>query len=571
VAGGAGQPDRPGEDTRDIEAVTATSGPGVPDLAALLGSRYRTVARLGSGAFGEVYRAHDTLLGRDVAVKRIRLDALVEPAQLDEAKRRFLREAQLAARLHHPNIVTTHDIVEGAASSLIVMELVEGETLQSLLRSRGRLTLQETTAVVEQVARALDHAHANGIVHRDVKPGNVMIESSGQVKVMDFGIAKAEAGQNLTTTGLVMGTPNYMSPEQARGLKLDGRSDLFSLGCVFYECLTGARPFGGGSVSAILLRILNEEPPLPDFDTTGLPREIGPLLGRALAKDPTQRFASGAELVAALRLVDQATIASLATRRESETPPLPTAVREGSRAARPGSRGITGKVVAALATVAVALLAAWLLPPALSRGEKRVVGEGGGLVVEEAPSLLDRALGRSSHLVVTVPAGSRLHLFLRTPLSSSSASIGEAISAEVASPLSVESVEAIAVGTRFVGRVTDASPAASAQGRGHMTLQFETLESAGNKLAVRTRALVLRAPSQKRKEAGIVGGLAGVGAAVGGILGGRGGAVAGTVVGGAAGVAVVKTDRGVGVSLAESAPLTVELLEPISLTRPSPR
>jgi serine/threonine protein kinase len=225
-------------ESEDLPELTVPDTPGTMTLSDLPGDRYQPVARLGAGAFGEVFRARDALLGRDVAVKRIRLDAFAEPAQLEEVKRRFVREAQVAARLRHPNIVTVHDIVATGATSLIVMELVEGETLQSRLRARGRLDLAETIRLLGQVASALDHAHANQVVHRDVKPANIMIEPSGQVKVMDFGIAKLESAANLTSTGLIMGTPNYMSPEQARGLKVDGRSDLFSLAA----CSTSASP-----------------------------------------------------------------------------------------------------------------------------------------------------------------------------------------------------------------------------------------------------------------------------------------------------------------------------------------
>jgi serine/threonine-protein kinase len=250
------------------------------------------VARLGAGAFGEVHRAHDRLLGRDVAIKRIRLESFAEPARLEEVKKRFLREAQVAARLRHRNIVTTHDIVSSSGTSFIVMELVLGRTLQSLLQERGRLGLEETIRILEQVAAALDHAHESGVVHRDVKPANVMIEPSGHVKVMDFGIAKLEAAASLTSTGSLMGTPNYMSPEQAQGKKVDARSDLFSLGCVLYECLTGARPFQSPSVPEILVKVLTEEPPPVNFEVLGLPRELGLVLRRAMAKEPSSRYPS---------------------------------------------------------------------------------------------------------------------------------------------------------------------------------------------------------------------------------------------------------------------------------------
>lgn len=227
-------------------------------LAALLGDRYTPVARLGEGTFGEVFRARDGVLGREVAVKRVRLEAFSAPGQVEEVKARFLREAQVAAQLRHPNIVTTYDIVSTPRSSFIVMELVEGRDLQSLLRERGRLGLNEALDILGQVAAALDHAHANGVVHRDIKPANIMIQPSGQVKVMDFGIAKVEQGGNLTSTGLIMGTPNYMSPEQAKGLKVDARADVFSLGCVLYECVSGTKPFHADTVTAILLKVVVE-------------------------------------------------------------------------------------------------------------------------------------------------------------------------------------------------------------------------------------------------------------------------------------------------------------------------
>ena len=272
-------------------------------LQKLRGDRFQVVAKLGSGAFGEVYRARDSVLGRDVAIKRIRLDAFAEASKLEEVKQRFLREAQVAARLRHPNIVTTHDIVSTPTMSFIVMELVEGQTLQSLLKSQGRLDLANTIQVVSQVAAALDHAHENQVVHRDVKPANIMIEPSDQVNVMDFGIAKLKTGTNLTATGNILGTPNYMSPEQTRGEKIDGRSDLFSLACILYECLSEERAFKGDSVTVILLKILTEDPPPVDYDGIGLPPALSTVLHRAMAKQADERYASGAELVQGLRAV----------------------------------------------------------------------------------------------------------------------------------------------------------------------------------------------------------------------------------------------------------------------------
>jgi len=583
LPGGAGRAAGEGaEDFPELTVTEAQTAPGNATLARLLGERYRTVARLGAGAFGEVYRAHDGVLGRDVAIKRIRLEAFAEPTQLEEVKQRFLREARVAAGLRHPNIVTTHDIVSSPATNFIVMELVAGRTLQSVIEERRRLPLEETIRLLGQVAAALDHAHAAGVVHRDIKPANVMVEPSGQVKVMDFGIAKAETGANLTATGLIMGTPNYMSPEQARGGKVDARSDLFSLGCVLYECLTGRRPFDAESVTAILVRILTEEPPPVDFDATGLPRAVGDVLRRAMAKAPESRFGSGAELIAALR-----TAAGLPTVAEglvtgTVVPPPTAGVATGNvasaavaaaagtptvastRTAAPAARPVPGLLWAAagVAVLAVAVLAGWLLArPAPPRA--------GALVVEEPVGVLGRLLGRAPRLSITIPEHTPLRLALETPLSSETASSGDALSAEATSPVRIEGTEAVAAGSHFVGRVSRSSSAAQSDGRGELTLEFQSVTLPdGARFDLRTRPLTLRAPApQKKKDNAIVAGLAEVGAAVGGLLGGRKGAVAGVAIGGGAGVVYVNSDKGREVTLPARATLSVETAEATTITR----
>ncbi len=574
MAGAGDQPKPKPEELTEL-TVSQVEAPGNETIGGLLGERYRVVARLGAGAFGEVYRAHDGVLGRDVAVKRIKLEAFVEASQLEDVKQRFLREAQVAARLRHANIVTTHDIVATPLTSFIVMELVEGKTLQATLHERGRLRLDETMALMTQAAAALDHAHANHVVHRDVKPANIMIEPGGHVKVMDFGIAKLETGANLTTTGSIMGTPNYMSPEQAKGLRVDGRSDLFSLGCVLYECLTGAKPFQGASVSVILVKILTEEPPPVDFAATGLPLEIGAVLKRALAKDPTERYASGAQLIEALSTAGQTTLVAAPTAGRVGTPPplppspgaaLAAASATGEvRARSAGQRLGLGLLGAAL--LVVVLLATGTL--AGIGGETRLAGEGGGLVLEETPGILGRVMGRGPRLRVTIPAGTRLRLALETPLSSETARAGDGFSAESTSPVRIEGIEAVPSGVRFTGSVTEAAAARDSEGRGRMTLALESVELPdGSRVSLSTRPLVLRAPPTKKKDAGIVGGLAAAGAVVGGLIGGKGGAAGGAVVGGAAGVAVVATDKGREVTLGPRATLSLEVAEVFRVGRP---
>ena len=576
-----------GGDLPDLEVPAAPPPPGDETLAEMLGTRYRVAARLGAGAFGEVYRARDTVLGRDVAVKTIRIERFVDPSQLAEVKQRFLREAQVASQLRHPNIVTTHDIVSNPATSFIVMELVAGETLQARLAERGRLPLDETLRLIGQAAAALDHAHGAGVVHRDVKPANIMVEPGGHVKVMDFGIAKVDTGTNLTSTGLILGTPNYMSPEQAQGGRVDGRSDLFSLGCVLYECLAGRKPFSGESVTAILVKILTEDPPPIDHESTGLPMQVDAILRRAIAKDPARRFATGAEMIDALQRAGETTVARPATEL---APALPATVAEPPRAlpstaeatatamaattATAGSPGRRGgaKLAIGLGALAIALAAGGVaLAPAFSKPQRRLAGEGGGLVYEERPGGLDRLFGRPGRLVMTVPSGSRLKLTLGGALSSATARAGDEVVAELAAPVVVEGLEAAAAGSRLSGTVVDAAPAGEAEGRGRLSIRFESLDVAGTARPLETRPLVMRAPPTKKKDGGIIAGLAGVGAAVGGLLGGRGGAVAGTVLGGAAGVAVVQTDRGREITLPGGAPVTVELTAPVTLERaPAP-
>lgn len=532
-------------DAEDLPELTVPNAPEAMTLTGLPGDRYQPVARLGAGAFGEVFRARDVILGRDVAVKRIRLDAFAEPDRLEEVKQRFLREAQVAARLRHPNIVTVHDIVATGATSLIVMELVEGETLQSRLRARGRLDLAETIRLLGQVASALDHAHANRVVHRDVKPANIMIEPSGQVKVMDFGIAKLESAADLTSTGLIMGTPNYMSPEQARGLKVDGRSDLFSLGCVLYECLTGTRPFQAESVSGILVKILTEEPPPVHLRAAGLPPEVGAVLGRAMAKEPSARYASGAGMIGALRAHAPGAVGPAAVTVQAVAPPPAT----------PGRARRWLAVVAVSLALLVAL--AWL-------GWGRQVTPGAdprSLVVEENVGLLGRLLGRTPRVFITLPAGTLLRLALETPLSSETAVTGDAASAETTSPIRIEGVEAVPAGSRLTGRVTHASSAAQSAGRGEMTLEFDSLELPdGGSTPVRARPLGLRAPAARKKDNLLITGLSEVGAAVGGLIGGRRGAAAGAVM--------VTTSQGREVTLAARAALSIELLAPATVNRP---
>jgi tRNA A-37 threonylcarbamoyl transferase component Bud32 len=262
-------------------------------------SRYQITRELGKGAMGEVFLAYDPDLDREVAIKTIYYDPGIPEAELKEAKLRFTREARVAAKLNHANIVIIHDVGEHENIPFIAMECIHGETLEPYVKSVGLLPLKRVVEIVGQAAEALDYAHRSDLVHRDIKPSNIMLTQEGSVKVMDFGLAKKPTA-NLTQAGMLLGTPSYMSPEQIKGEALDGRSDLFSLGVVLYQMLTGEKPFPGEGITTIIHKILSEEPKAPTILNAKLPRQFDDIVRKALAKDAAQRFQTGREMKTAL-------------------------------------------------------------------------------------------------------------------------------------------------------------------------------------------------------------------------------------------------------------------------------
>ncbi len=264
----------------------------------LFGDRYQVGDTLGFGGMSEVHRGRDVRLGRDVAIKVLRADLARDPS----FQTRFRREAQNAASLNHPAIVAVYDTGEtqGEASTIpyIVMEYVDGETLRDLLKREGSLSPKRAMEIVADVCAALDFSHRHGIVHRDVKPANVMLTRAGAVKVMDFGIARAVAdGQaTVTATAAVIGTAQYLSPEQARGEAVDARSDVYATGCVLFELLVGAPPFTGDSPVAIAYQHVREDPKAPSAVKPGLPHELDSIVLKALNKNPLNRYQTAAEM-----------------------------------------------------------------------------------------------------------------------------------------------------------------------------------------------------------------------------------------------------------------------------------
>jgi serine/threonine protein kinase len=256
--------------------------------------RYEISGELGHGAMGVVYAATDPLIGREVAIKTIRLERLGDESTRADLTRRLFREAQSAGILSHPGIITIYDVGESGKDAYIVMEFVEGKTLEEVLASGIPQPSATWLSLLGQAAEALDYAHRKGIVHRDIKPSNIMISDNGTVKIADFGVAKLSTSTSLTQAGFVLGTPSYMSPEQAQGREIDGRSDQFSLAVVAFRMMTGRLPFDGPTLTALLTKILWEE---PEYESSGLLPSLKQAFEKAFTKNPQLRFPDCADFV----------------------------------------------------------------------------------------------------------------------------------------------------------------------------------------------------------------------------------------------------------------------------------
>jgi predicted Ser/Thr protein kinase len=311
--------------------------------------RYEVLGELGRGAMGVVYKARDPQIDRLVAVKTVSMRGH-DPEAEKEFRMRFLNEAQAAGRLHHPGIVSVFDVGEDEESGdpYIVLEYVAGEALNRILAREHKLPLARALRLAEEVARALDYAHEQGVTHRDIKPGNIIVTADGHAKIADFGIAKLNLA-HFTLPGRLLGTPAYMAPEQLAGQRCDGRSDLFSLGVILYAMVTGHSPFQGDSATTVCFKVANREPVPASALDLDLPRDLDAVIARAMAKDPDQRYQRGGDFADDL--------AALGAQRLSGTTTSMTHLR--SRTATPVP-ALSGRPAVGLAYLGKMISAQWL-------------------------------------------------------------------------------------------------------------------------------------------------------------------------------------------------------------------
>jgi serine/threonine-protein kinase len=270
--------------------------------------RYEVIKELGQGAMGIVYKARDPKINRLLAIKTIRFSDEFEEDKVKDVKERFFKEAEIAGKLSHPSIVAIYDVGEDYDLTYLAMEYLEGGDLREYCHKESLLSLRKVLEIISETASALDYAHKNEVIHRDVKPANIMLLKNGKIKVTDFGIAKAVSSSQ-TKSGVILGTPNYMSPEQINGDPIDGRSDIFSLGVVFFELLTGHLPFQGKNLTSLLYNVTQARHPSPRSINPKIPKACEQIMDRVLAKDPEKRFQSGEELAkylnAMIKRIDQ--------------------------------------------------------------------------------------------------------------------------------------------------------------------------------------------------------------------------------------------------------------------------
>jgi serine/threonine protein kinase len=340
--------DRFAERRSQASARSASEAGAEPLEPGSMVGRYLTLSRVGVGGMGIVYRAHDTELNRTVALKVLPPHLCQHPEYL----RRFRTEARAQARLNSPYVITLYELMEHPAGEILVLEYIEGETLEKHLRHYGPMSVPEALRVFEQTLRGVEHIHEAGVVHRDLKPSNIFITRDGRIKLMDFGIARILDNQDPSQKGTMVGTLLYISPEQINGRETDSRSDVYTLGISLFETVTGRLPFERRSDYALMHAHVQENPPSPKEFQRRLPREVESVILKAIAKDPDRRYQNAAEFrdaLAGLRVSGHHTTATT-------TADQPADARPAARLASASARGIWGGALLDLALVAMALL-----------------------------------------------------------------------------------------------------------------------------------------------------------------------------------------------------------------------
>jgi predicted Ser/Thr protein kinase len=589
--------------------------------------RYQIKKELGRGAMGVVYLAADPRLQRDVAVKTYVLPDGVSEEMAKEFHARFLREAQAAAPLSHPGIVTIYDAGEDAALGLpyIAMEYVAGQSLRERLSGGKRPDPSWVFTMGGVLAEALHVAHRAGIIHRDIKPANILIRAEdGAAKIADFGVARLRSSE-LTQTGASLGSPGYMSPEQIRGAALNGRSDLFSLAIVLYEALCGKRPFQGDDLVSLAYSIAHDTQVPLSRQLPGSTAGLDAFFDRALSKDPEKRFPDGEAFKGAFLSAGR----QIGVGRQERTvvdlpiiepaPPVKTArtVLDKGAAPPPSAttvaippRGRLGSVMIAGAAVllAVGLAGATYLGlsrPRILKAQDRAsaaapgASQAGGLN-SAAPGAATRAAAMPQEgyarpetgvqrneaaplqpkpiqapapvpqaVRLTVPAGTEIHLALEKSVGSSSSHAGDPFTARTTAAVVIGNRVGIPAGSVVHGHVRDAVPAKKglSDKAGSLTLSFDKVVTPSG-LAVPMSATLTRvAPKSTKKNAAAIGGGAAGGALLGKVLGGSTkDAVLGSVVGAAAGTGIAAGTKGQDVVLSDGSPLTIQLDQPMVLT-----
>lgn len=360
------------------------------------GGRYRIEAQIADGGMARVYRATDTRLDRSVALKVLREQLTSQ----EEFIVRFRQEARLAAGLAHPNIVGVFDVGEESGLHYMVMEYVEGETLKDVIRREAPMPLETVIPIMRQLGAALDYAHDHGVIHRDIKPENILLTGRREVKVSDFGIARALAGAGMTATGTILGSVSYFSPEQASGQPATAESDLYAAGMVLYEMLTGHVPFAGPNPVAVAMAQVNDEPPSPRSFRPEISQAVAAVVLKAIAKKPADRYHSGYELVTAL--VAPTAQRAAAARAQAltsidVTAPVHTPLQMAGPAARRPRRGTGGALVALLTTAAL-LIGAILVGRSLTGGNSA-----NGITPTPVPTTAGQARATATHQIGAAP------------------------------------------------------------------------------------------------------------------------------------------------------------------------